>query len=237
MFGYNIFQFCRYLIDNGAVVDALDISNQTPLHFAVKNGNENLVSLLVKHNESPPNHMSKFNLTPLHISKTPIVTQLLLNDGADPFLKNDMNIDPMDHLLKHNGKSSEIVLDQFLTTNGHELDSSDLLLVYDLSCFDKDENEFTKHFTMYRYNTKLLLHPLCEAMITLKWSCLSNAYKTYIMLKLLFVASLTCLVTIQSNHLKQNCSLSLNEIKANVTNVDMSTFTVLPYIFNYFSYL
>jgi len=80
----------RYLIDNGAVVDALDIKKQTPLHFAVKNGNENLVSLLVTSNEGYPNQMSDYGFTPLHLSNTPAVTQLLLNDGAGQIYYRDV---------------------------------------------------------------------------------------------------------------------------------------------------
>ena len=200
------------------------------MHFAVQNGNENMVSLLVTSNEGQPNQMSEDGVTPLHLSKTPAVTQLLLDDGADPYHKDKKHIDPFSHLLEHNGKCSEVILDKYLMTNGHELDSSALLLVYDFSCFD-DVNEFARHTTMHRYNPTLLLHPLCEAMITLKWSLLSNAYKAYMMLKLIFVASLTFLVTMQSSYLKQSCGLSLNETDADVNNTTLSDFKSLPYLY------
>ena len=175
--------------------------------------------------------MSRFGETPLHLSKTPAVTQLLIDDGADPYIKNDRKCDPFDHLLKHNGKSAEVVLDDYITANDKELDSCDLLLVFDLKCFGGDDNEFSRHSTMFRHNQNLLYHPISEAMIRLKWSCLSNAYKTFIILKLIFVSSLTWLVAMQSSYMKQSCSLGFNTTNSSTINVALSDYKSFPFLY------
>ena len=41
-------------------------------------------------------------------------------------------------LLSSNPKAAEVLLDQMISTNGKEKDSSDFLLVYDLELFDKE---------------------------------------------------------------------------------------------------
>ena len=170
------------------------MENRTPLHRAVKYGNEKIVSLLLE-NDAEPNHPSASGKTPLHRATTPKNVQVLLSYGANPNIRDKKHNSAFYSLLRHNDEAAKVALDEFVRTNDKEMDSSDLLLVYDLDLFRHGKHEMSKHADMIDCNSELLFHPLSEAMTRLKWKCRSKMNYFFIVLKLVFTASLTWLVT------------------------------------------
>ena len=170
------------------------MEDRTPLHRAVKYGNEKIVSLLLE-NDANPNHQSVSGKTPLHRAALPKNVQLLFNHDANPNIRNKSDHSAFYGLLRQNDETAKVALDAFITTNDKDMESSDLLLVYDLDLFRHGKHEMSKHADMIACDSQLLFHPLSEAMTRLKWECQSKINYGFIILKLLFCASLTRLVT------------------------------------------
>ena len=114
--------------------------------------------------------------------------------GADPNTEDNKNTSAFNSLIKQNTDASKVVLDNFIATNDKEMDSSDLLLVYNLNFFKEGKHEMSKHAAMVECNSKLLFHPLVETMTTLKWNCRSKVFIGFNILKVLFAVSLTWLI-------------------------------------------
>ena len=172
--------------------------------------------------------------TPLHKARSPKVVKLLLKYGADRYAKmmeknfNDGNgcfgkaCDCMDKsadelgvhsvfstLLHRNDKAAGVMLDNHITTNGQELDSSDLLIVYDLKLFDPDakedydepiigeqdevimKDEMAVHLKITDINSNLLMHPLSQVYLDFKWGRLSKYFWITVVQYALFLSSLT----------------------------------------------
>ena len=209
-------------MDNGANVDALDCQQFTPLHVASKAGNEAICSLLIERNADTniKGHRSK---TPLHKATHPKIVQLLVQNGADPYAKmtDKSDSDPkglelyscFDTYIQRNSDCSKILLDGSVTTNGQDLDSSDLLIVYDLDLFrheskrpneDGEDDEvaaLSQLVSLKLYN--LLKHPLSEVMLLLKWQCMKGLHWVKFCQYTLFVVALTVLAFMQSDLLSR----------------------------------
>ena len=219
---------CRYLIDNGGeeLLEAggrLEIQGQmhngvTPLHLAAAYGNGDIVSLLLENDDdqipstkmTEPVRNTDSGKSPLHLAKTPEIAHLLLEDRDSTIDvgENEMEhtTDAFHYLVKHNSKVAEVFLDDCITTNDKNMDSKDLLIIYNLKYFRREKHEMFSQSLMLQYGQDLLFHPLCKAMTEFKWRCISRAYYAYVMMKLLFVLTLTSLVTIQTWKLSQNCT-------------------------------
>ena len=219
---------CRYLIGNGGEESLeaggrLEIQGEmhngvTPLHLAAAYGNGDIVSLLLENDDdqipsakmTEPVRNTDSGKSPLHLAKTPEIAHLLL-EGRDSTI--DVGENEMEHitnafhyLVKHNSKVAEIFLDDCISTNDKTMDSKDLLIIYNLKYFRGEKHEMFSQSLMLKYGQDLLFHPLCKAMTEFKWRCISRAYYAYVMMKLLFVLTLTSLVTIQTWTLSQNCT-------------------------------
>ena len=219
---------CRCFIENGGeeLLEAGGIlyikgekhDGVTPLHLAAACANEDIVSLLLENagDQILSTKMTKSaentdtGKSPLHLAQTPEIAHLLLEDrdsAADVDEKEIKNTaDAFDYLVKHNPKVAETFLDDCITTNDKSMDSKELLIIYDLKYFQREKHEMFLQSLMLQYDHDLLLHPLCKAMTEFKWRCISRAYYAYVMMKLLFVLTLTSLVTIQTWTLTQNCT-------------------------------
>ena len=207
-------------MDNGADVDAQDYQRFTPLHVASKAGNEEICSLLLERNAAP-NVKGHRRKTPLHKAKHPKIVQLLVQNDADPYAKMTDKAEPdglgihscFDTYIERNSDCSKILLDESISTNGQDLDSSDLLVVYDLDIFrheskrpkeDEEDDEIralSKLVSLKLYN--LLEHPLSEAMLHLKWQCIKKLYWVKFWQYALFVIALTALAYMQSGLLRR----------------------------------
>ena len=179
-----------------------DCEERTPLHRAVKYGDEKIVEFLLESGANQNHQSTRSGKTPLHRATTPKIVRILLNYGADPFIRsftdketNKKGQSAYDSLFIENDELPRVVLDSFLRTNKKENESSDLLFVYDLNFFRNTRYEMAQHACMVEYDSKLLFHPLTEAMTRLKWRIQSKMRYLFVMMKLLFAASLTLLVT------------------------------------------
>jgi hypothetical protein len=176
-------------------VDALDNKNATPLHHAVKYGNENIVAFLLEERADLTKKRGGTEDTPLHLARTPKIARLLLDYGADPDAINKKGHDVLTSLMKKTDTMDDVakvIMDDCIGTNGAEMDSRDLSVVFNLEFFrKKGQDEFSKLKKMDRQESDLLYHPLSEAMIRLKWNkTWKSRYATNI-LKTIFAASFT----------------------------------------------
>ena len=129
-------------MDNGADVHAQDGHGFTPLHIASKASNKDICSLLLEKNADPNVKGHRWK-TPLHKTKHPNIVKLLLQYGANPYAKMSDKSEPeglevhscFDTFIGRNSDCSRILLDNSITTNGQELYSNDLSIVYNLDLF------------------------------------------------------------------------------------------------------
>ena len=91
----------RFLITNGATINAKDKDENTPLHFAAGNGNIGIVKLLIK-NGAIIDAQNKYGTTPLfetiktskYVSHTD-TANILIENGADINAKKDDGYTPL----------------------------------------------------------------------------------------------------------------------------------------------
>ena len=90
----NNYELAQLLLDNGADVNAQSEDGSTSLHWAT----DNIAKLLIK-NKSDVNAQDAYGQTPLHFTtcfKRDTVFKILLENGADPFIKNIDGKIPLD---------------------------------------------------------------------------------------------------------------------------------------------
>ena len=176
-------------------MDAPDENYATPLHHAVKYGNENIVAFLLQERADLTKKQKDTEETPLHLARTPQIARLLLDYGANPNVINKNGNDVLTSLMKKtdtNDDVAKVMMDDCIETNGAAMDSCDLLVVYNLDFFrKKGQDEFSKVKQIAKHESDLLYHPLSEAMIRLKWEKTWKwRYATNI-IKTIFAASFT----------------------------------------------
>lgn len=104
--------WAQKLIDKGADVNQ---KGWTPLHYAATKGHIEMMRLLMEHHayldaESPN------GTTPLMMAAhygTPMATKLLLEEGADPRLKNQLGISALEFARKANKPESALYIEAF----------------------------------------------------------------------------------------------------------------------------
>ena len=75
-------------------------------------------------------------LTPLHLAKTQNVVKLLIKHGANPFTRQTGTIKSvMDKLLENHPLCVEEIMNLGIQTNGQELDSTDLQIIFNFESF------------------------------------------------------------------------------------------------------
>ena len=199
-------------------MNALDKNKDTPLHHALKYGNENIIAFLLQEG-ADLEKKEKDAEDPLHLARTPKIARLLLDYGADPNAIDKDGNDVLTNLMSRTDTQDDVakvLMDDCIATNGKEMDSRDLLVVYNLDFFmngkgdtdkkngereqmnsekekpmKKRQGEFSKIKSMYKHESDLLYHPLSEAMIRLKWSKTRKWRHATNILKTIFAASFT----------------------------------------------
>ena len=117
-------------------------------------------------------------------------------------------------LLFRNKNTAERLLNAWVDTNGQELDSSDLLLIFDLEGFyhesfgaDKDEDtldEVAAHAKMIGVGVKeFLQHPAAEIMLHLKWQRIRRVFQMNFAFYTLFTLCLSTVAIMQTFMLVQ----------------------------------
>ena len=183
-----IIQYSTYANELARMITAIDYMHFTPLHYAVKSGNEENTLLILKSLSEQEfvgekslwdfvNSKGHRHKTPLHKARSTKVVKLLVDYGADMYLKKMDKTDgqkcnvPQSHckcgevpctndtpcknckegndsvfstILIRNDKSAEEIMNKHITTNKQSLDSSDLLIIYDLNIFKHEAKKVRK---------------------------------------------------------------------------------------------
>ena len=90
----------QILINHGADVTALDLTQQTPLHIASSSGGVEIALLLIKHG-ADVNVKNEIDWTPLHLASSKEnanIVQLLVEHGADVTAQDWSHMTPL-HLV------------------------------------------------------------------------------------------------------------------------------------------
>ncbi|XP_049772034.1 putative ankyrin repeat protein RF_0381 [Schistocerca cancellata] len=104
----NFEDVAKFLVQNGAVVNARNSERVTPLHFAAEMGNVNIVKLLIQ-SQAAINAKNLEGFTPLHVSiqnRQAAVSQFLINSGADVNATDEEGWTPL-HNAAHSGYPAE----------------------------------------------------------------------------------------------------------------------------------
>lgn len=203
------------LIECGADINALDFAGYTPLHIAAKCGSDQNTLLLLE-NDADPNVVGHKGKTPIHKAKTQKIVHLLLKYGANAYAKmpdddghgsQSRSRTVFDKLLYRNPQIAEGLLDAAVDTNGQDLDSDDLLLIFDLEIFYHEGfgtkvseimDEVAAHAKIFSLRKpELLHHPLSETLLLLKWNRCKKIFFANLFLYTLFVACLTTMAILQ----------------------------------------
>lgn len=215
-------------------MDVRDAMQNTPLHVAVKISEERNAQLLLQHG-ADPNAVGKKESTPLHKARSLKMAQLLLSHGADPYLlkysKNELVQTAYDVFLNKNAPAAKILLDNGITSNGRDLTSTNLLIIFDFEPFKRQtclaHGEMSLHHKIVSEDHKnLLKHPLIESFLQLKYRLIRPLFLINIILFLIFTLSITTLATLDTAYCR-NLNSTLNCLMQGEVNdkVASSTFT------------
>ena len=97
-------QTVKYLLDKGANVNNYDIEYYTPLHIAVLNNDIEMIKLLLE-SGADIDATTIDGETPLHLNvlndESYEIIELLLQQGADPLIKDEKRMTPLDHARRY----------------------------------------------------------------------------------------------------------------------------------------
>ena len=108
----NQLDLAKKLIDRGADVNQ---KGWTPLHYAATKGNIEIMRLLIE-NHAYLDAESPNGTTPLMMAAhygTPMATKLLLEEGADPRIRNQLGINALEFARKANKPESAQYIESF----------------------------------------------------------------------------------------------------------------------------
>ena len=192
----------RILLDHVEKIDVRNDRGFTPLHIASRASLEDNVLLLLEYG-ADPNARGQYETTPLHRAIKAEIVQILLQHGADDCLtmkkEGQKPKTALDVLLDKNPPAAKTILDDKIDTNGQDLTSPHLLVVFDLEVIHKSEqsedlHEMTLHDKLTQNDEQNLLeHPLSEAFLVLKSQLLRRYNITNIVMYFLYAGFLSAL--------------------------------------------
>ena len=242
----------KILLTCGVDIEATDIRGYTALHMAAREGFESHCKILLDHGADPnvfgndPDHYK----TPLHRATSQKVVQLLVKHGADAnAITKDSNgkiyKSVIDVFLSKQPGAVEEILNSCISTNGQELDSTELQIIYTLDVFFKEglmisgEEEESSNIlntlmiSQVLENVKetallnkivtskqssLLMHPVAAAYLHFKWKLIRNWIYFNVLLHFIFLLILTAFGIISTEMLK--CG------NMNATGITLQKFTL-----------
>lgn len=118
----------QYLIEQGASVDKYNKYQESPLILAASWATDSdIVRMLLDHNAKETiNHVDNEGNSALHRASDVKIVELLLENGADPEIKNGQGQTPLEQARKYNWKDKVSILEKHmktLDTNGMEPDT------------------------------------------------------------------------------------------------------------------
>lgn len=184
----------------------------TPLHIAAINNNVEIAKIIMKNNEDTVHTVNDLGWTPLHTashygSRDMII--LLLKEGADLSGStngpNKCKITAIDMIMNNLSKPTEfmeIIFDTYIYTNDSNLQDPNCEVTVDYKVLvpkaeEKEQMKVIDAFlkTGDRYGQRrLLVHPLLESFLYLKWKALLPFFYTMIAFYAFFVISLTTFI-------------------------------------------
>ena len=228
------------LLTYGVDIEAKDNRGYTALHIAAAEGHEGHMIQLLEHGANV--NMFGFNnhfKTPLHRAKTQKVVQHLLKYGADSSArmvdakrkfvhkeseyKDNPRCSVMDVFLRKYPNAVHEIFQRGITTNGQDLQSMDLQIIFNFEFFFKEGFEGNINNTEFQMKNKefglvdemaaiskivaskerqLLKHPLAEAFLHLKWQLVRKYFYWNISMFTIFLIALTTFVVIQNEMFK-----------------------------------
>ena len=229
----------KIMLTCGIDIEARDNRGYTALHMAAKKGYELNCKMLLEYGANPNVHGNKpkYYQTPLQQATTQKVVQNLLKYGADPnanmMKSNDKDehftCSTIDVFLERHPEAIEDFLNECISTNGQELDSDELQIIFNFELFFKegfprdDENctsgtinevlnnvdELAFHKKVIEDNaSQLLEHPVAAAYLYFLWHLIRRVIYTYVGIYVIFLINLIFLVFLQEEYLMR-CDLLL----------------------------
>ena len=176
------------LLNHGANVESIDQKGYTPLFYAASNCClEILIELLDKGHANVKHVATDDKITALSKAHNYEAVMILTKYDAE----TNRNQDDMKRLMeRHNVSSPKAILSQCISEVNEEL------LVLDLGHFKNttdDCNEMNFHEMAEEHGkSDLLLHPIFQVFLDLKWNQVKKFYWFNLLLDIVFVILLTC---------------------------------------------
>ena len=228
-------------------IDGRDKRGYTALHIAAREGKEANCQLLLDHGADPniygnDNHKK----TPLHRARTQKVVSLLIKNGANPFARQGGQIKSvMDVLLQIHPQAVEEIMNTGIETNGQELDSVDLQIIFNFEVFFREglKEEITHIDDLPNFNgidemavmskivrsnyKELLKNPLAEAFLHIKWQLIHSLFYLNVGAYVTFLLMLTAMSVLMGQMMKCGALADENYHSLNCTKVNETFFEVL----------
>lgn len=184
----------------------------TPLHIAAVKNHTEITKLLLKYDKTTVHEVNSMGWYPLHTAShhgSRDVITLLLKEGADlsghtdgPKKYRRTAIDMIIHNLSKPTEFMEDVFDSYISSNGQDLQDPNCEVTVDYGILMPTVCEMQQMQvieallkTGNRYGQrKLLVHPLVESFLYLKWKALLPFFYTIITFYGFFLGSLTIFI-------------------------------------------
>ena len=225
------------LLESEADANYQGVYKITPLHIATT---PKVIQLLRRSGSSPYKKMIDQTHETCKGYFMPCICTVFefsVSKAAKAAVANKSRMSVFHSLLQRSTKIANALLDEYISTNNKKLDSSDLLIIYDLTPFKRGDSMIKNTEILANY-PNILQHPLYDALITLQWKCIQTRVWFLILQMILFVAFTTGLVITKTNILRppidkqnqSNCFFNISAPKEIFSPMqDCSTSDILPF--------
>lgn len=184
----------------------------TPLHIASVKNHTDIAKLILKYDKTTVHEVNSMGWYPLHTAShhgSRDIIMILLKEGADlsghtdgPKKYKRTAVDMIVHNLSKPTEFMEDVFDSYIASNGQDLQDPSCQVTVDYGILMPTVCEFEQMKvieallkTGNRYGQRrLLVHPLVESFLYLKWKALLPFFYTIITFYGLFLLSLTIFI-------------------------------------------